>query len=104
MTADTIPTEDTAAPTYSRQKRRSHRERLVRQRSQARERSWYRWSWAHLSPGLTPRQRGLLAKTPTPCSCPMCGNPRKYMKHGSTLQELKSMDRLQYSLQNMEHD
>lgn len=33
---------------------------------------------------------GIHSNTPTPCSCDMCGNPRKYHgngKHGRTLQE-----------------
>lgn len=30
---------------------------------------------------------GALATTPVPCSCPMCGNPRKYFGQ-RTIQEL----------------
>lgn len=36
------------------------------------------------------RALGIHANTPTPCSCGMCGNPRKYYgnsKHGQTLPE-----------------
>jgi hypothetical protein len=34
-----------------------------------------------------PRQPGILAKTATPCSCPMCGNRRQY--EGPSVSELK---------------
>lgn len=34
------------------------------------------------------RLRGIYLKTGTPCSCPMCGNPRKWFKH-KTIQEQK---------------
>ena len=34
-----------------------------------------------------------LAKTPVPCSCYMCGNPRRYF-NSLTLAELKSNDKL----------
>lgn len=36
----------------------------------------------------TPSEIGKIARTKTPCSCPMCGNPRKYFKD-RTIQELK---------------
>ena len=32
------------------------------------------------------RASGTVIDTPTPCSCPMCGNPRKYFKE-KTIQE-----------------
>jgi len=32
-----------------------------------------------------------LVATPTPCSCPMCGNPRKYFGY-VTIQEKRSND------------
>lgn len=38
---------------------------------------------------------GKLARTPTPCSCPMCGNPRKHAKGQwrRTLAEQKAFER-----------
>jgi hypothetical protein len=36
------------------------------------------------------RQLGKLLHTATPCSCPMCGNPRKYFGH-RTIQELRAL-------------
>lgn len=47
--------------------RRHHRERLIRKRRRI---IW----WAEHS------HSGVLANTPCPCSCWMCGNPRKYYK------------------------
>jgi hypothetical protein len=35
------------------------------------------------------RKLGLFARTPVPCSCTMCGNPRRHFKD-RTLQELKA--------------
>jgi len=37
-----------------------------------------------------PRNRGILAKTPTPCSCYMCGSYR--ITEGPTVQERKHLD------------
>jgi hypothetical protein len=37
---------------------------------------------------MTPRLLGIWARTPCPCSCPMCGNARAYI--GDTLQEKRS--------------
>jgi rubrerythrin len=62
-----------------RSERRYHRERL----KHARE-----WHWGkHLSGDA--KQLGQVVDTPTPCSCPMCGNPRKHFKLKS-IQERKS--------------
>ena len=36
-----------------------------------------------------PRNRGILAKTPTPCSCYMCGSYR--ITEGPTIQERRNM-------------
>lgn len=38
-----------------------------------------------LQPPCTERMAGKLAHTRTPCSCPQCGNPRKYSKENSLL-------------------
>lgn len=39
-----------------------------------------------------PRRQGMLLHTPTPCSCWMCGNPRRVV--GRTLAELLHLARL----------
>ncbi|MDX5935681.1 hypothetical protein [Acidithiobacillus thiooxidans] len=59
--------------------RRHHRYRLQRNRR-------YYWD----KDGLTdnPRWFGKVIDTPTPCSCWMCGNPRRYFGE-KTLQELR---------------
>ncbi len=58
----------------SRALRRHHRERLKKTRQDywghrpmayQPERNWH------------PRSLGILTRTPHPCSCPMCGNPRR---------------------------
>lgn len=48
--------------------RRHHMERIKRRVST------YYGGWA----GTTPRNRGMVARSRQHCSCPMCGNPRKY--------------------------
>lgn len=49
--------------------RRHHRARLKRKRA------------GHFSGNAceTPRKLGMVVSTATPCSCPMCGNPRRYV-------------------------
>lgn len=61
--------------------RRHQRERLKKKRSH------YYGGWA----GSSPRTLGLILTTPTPCSCPMCGNPRKHFGE-ITRQEKKNLD------------
>ena len=51
--------------------RRHHYERLKRKR--IRDNHWYHGV-------LSERWLGISINTPTPCSCWMCGNPRKYFK------------------------
>jgi len=53
-------------------KRRANRARLKKKR-----RAWWR------GVDKTAVQLGRLVDTPTPCSCWMCGNPRKYFGHRS---------------------
>lgn len=38
----------------------------------------------------TERSLGIVINTPKRCSCPMCGNPRKYFKGEGTMQEKKA--------------
>jgi hypothetical protein len=48
--------------------------------------------WQYEDKWLTPRAIGKAGVTPVPCSCPMCGNPRRNYrgKHALTIQELKA--------------
>lgn len=57
--------------------RRHHNERLKEVRK-----AYSRFNWWENQK----RRVGMLLHTPTPCSCPMCGNDRKYL--GKTLKEL----------------
>lgn len=46
------------------------------------------------------RKLGLVVKTPTPCSCWMCGNARKYFKE-LTRAELKHLDKFKEGLEEI---
>jgi len=59
--------------------RRHHLERLKKKRSK------YHGGWA----GSSDRTLGLILTTPKPCSCYMCGNPRKHFGE-RTRQEMLS--------------
>jgi hypothetical protein len=65
--------------------------RAVRRHHIARLKAARKGYWGRVydasAPGLTPRQLGMLAATPAPCSCWMCGNPR------AKLGELKIQER-----------
>ena len=58
--------------------RRAHRERLLKKRLKY-------WGSMH----KTPTQLGILVNTPTPCSCRICGNPRKFFNE-KTMQERRA--------------
>jgi len=71
--------------------RRHHRERLAKKRSKywvypANDEAWMFQRGVY---GLKQKQ-GSLIDTPTPCSCYMCGNPRKHHNE-VTLQERISL-------------
>jgi hypothetical protein len=55
-----------------------HRMRLQSKRSK------YHWGMRL----TTAEQKGKVVNTPTPCSCAMCGNPRKWFRQ-KTIQERK---------------
>lgn len=57
---------------YSRALRRKHRARVYRKRKQN-----YKYLFEN-DRDLTFQKKWL--KTPVPCSCTMCGNPRKFFK------------------------
>ena len=54
--------------------RRHHRSRLLKRRE---------YYYNH-------RNDARVVDTPTPCSCWMCGNPRRFSPHPRTIQELKA--------------
>ncbi len=57
--------------------RRHHRSRLLKKRSGY----WGRMNWDYDEPFVAVSP--MVVNTPTPCSCPMCGNPRKHAKEKS---------------------
>jgi hypothetical protein len=67
--------------------RRHHRKRLQK----ARAGYWGMKRWAGIFGPPEPRQMGMVVDTPTPCSCWMCGNPRRYGSGRSlTMQEQRA--------------
>jgi hypothetical protein len=62
--------------------RRAHAERIKCAR-----RKW----WGH---DLSRVEQGMVVDTPTPCSCWMCGNPRKYLGE-RTVQERRAMQEIE---------
>ena len=81
----------------TRAERRHHRERLKKKRQ-------YHWGYGHKDEwmGRTPPEAGdinymsakisgMVSRTPTTCSCGMCGNPRnKGWDNPNTMQERKA--------------
>lgn len=65
--------------------------RHLAERAKRRVRWHYRY-WKHQGPQTDPRLLGIHARTRTPCSCWMCGNPRKYWKGAKTRQEQQAQD------------
>lgn len=59
---------------HSRALRRHHAERLKKKRQ------FYFYSWPDK---LSPARLGKVVNTPAPCSCHLCGNPRKYFDERS---------------------
>lgn len=45
----------------------------------------------------------MVVETPTPCSCFMCGNPRKYFKQ-KTNQEKRNEDKFKNELKELTND
>ncbi len=64
---------------HKRALRRFHRVRLFKKR-----RNYWGWTGVLVEEPVYK----MIINTPTPCSCFMCGNPRKYWKEKS-IQELK---------------
>lgn len=69
----------------SRALRRHHRERLKQARRY--------WRWGREDLAVHPVQWGKALKTPAICSCPMCGNPRKWFGD-ATVQERRAWQKM----------
>ncbi len=54
---------------------------------------------------MNPITSGILLNTPKPCSCFMCGNPRRTLMENSplTLQELKALDSFKDQIEDWEN-
>ena len=64
--------------------RRHHRARLLKKRQYYWGMSLVEFEKSH------PTKKGRLVKTPKPCSCYLCGNPRKFFKE-KTVQERRQL-------------
>lgn len=64
--------------------RRHHRERLKATR---------RFYWARGAGPRSDKTLGMALSTPAPCSCTLCGNPRRHFGE-TTLQELRADEAL----------
>lgn len=65
--------------------------RHQRQRAKHRALRYLRWIFSSDPRWITPRQVAHFAEDRTPCSCWMCGNPRRYLGE-VTRQELRASD------------
>ena len=74
--------------TRNRASRNHHRKRLIFNRINERHR-WFVDMKTQADQKSYQRATGRLADTPTPCSCTMCGNPRKYFSR-RTLHEKRA--------------
>ena len=72
--------------------------RSVRRHHARRRKAWVRRELDHYfwQSDAEPRRVGLYANTPKPCSCWMCGNPRRFL-HETTRQEKAAGDAEDYS-------
>lgn len=75
-----------------RQIRRSHTKRIKNKRA-----NYYGMT------KMTAVQHGRVVNTATPCSCWMCGNPRKFF-NDVTIQEKKSDDSFKAGLNDIDED
>ena len=74
--------------------RRFHKQRIEKKRRK------YLVVESQIEANLNHEGVKLILKTPTPCSCWMCGNPRKYHKE-KTIQELKANEKFQSDMKNL---
>ena len=68
---------------------RRTRDYRLHQRERIKAKRWRRifWQWDRIEPD--DRTVGRYYHTPVPCSCPMCGNPRRYFGQ-PTVQERRA--------------
>lgn len=69
-----------------------------RRHQQSKKKAWAkRCLRINMHPKLTPASVGRTANTPTPCSCHMCGNPRKHFgnSHPHKISELRVIEAMQ---------
>jgi hypothetical protein len=71
---------------YKRASRRFHTQRVYRKR----KKMWI--AQMLIEDGISDENLQKHLKNPVPCTCWMCGNPRKYQKE-RTLQELKAEEK-----------
>ncbi len=69
---------------------RHMRSRGIRRHHEARVKAWVRSYYGGYAAG-DPRSLGKIARTRRLCSCPMCGNPRKFWKQ-ETIQEMRARE------------
>ena len=55
----------------------------------------------HFERVLSGKQLGMAVNTPRPCSCVMCGNPRRYFGK-KTLAELRNVDLFDSEIKNLQ--
>jgi len=93
----------------TRAKRRYHRARLINNRKCHWGYGLHGWRNDSTSEFTTmPKElKGLVANTPTPCSCDMCGNPRRtgWLKKYDKLkmQEKKALDNYNNQLEELKY-
>jgi hypothetical protein len=73
--------------------RRHHIARLKKSRAHYFVVNW--WSEEYKQKRL-----GLVVSYPKMCSCPMCGNPRKWLNE-RTIQEMRDLERMEYDLEEL---
>ncbi len=98
---------------YNRAQRRHDRERLRKKRQYywgyGRKPGWIGWPPKD-SRGqiqfMSARNAGMIVDTPTPCSCYMCGNPRRkaWADEILTIQERKAFDNFRDEIHNIYHN
>lgn len=93
----------------SRAERRHHRARLMKTRKNYWGYGNQGWrSYCQDAPEeMSPAMVGTVARTPTPCSCYMCGNPRRTSWGGKeklTIAERRMLEYYKYSLEELEEE
>ncbi len=78
--------------------RRHHRDRLKKNRK-------HYWGygeqgWRTAATAMSEATAGIVINTPHPCSCWMCGNPRKVWKE-ITMQEKKALDNYKNNMEEI---